>query len=107
MKPIKTPVGFFASLKASVDDLKHGCQNVEDMIEHINQAWEDYDSETIDRIWGHQLACYREIMKCRGDNVYKAPHSGVRKRQNEGADACAYDVDWQLFNECRHWLNQQ
>jgi len=48
------------------------------------QAWEEYDSDILERAWGHLFSCYREIMKHGGSNQYVKPHTGVNKRQKAG-----------------------
>jgi hypothetical protein len=99
-------LGFFNSLKAHVDDIKLGALRIEDMLVGIRQAWDEYDSDTIDRIWAHQLSCYREIMKVMGSNDYVAPHSNIRKRQRVDEDCADYSVDMELYHHCMNVLDE-
>ena len=53
----------------------------------VEQALEEYDADTLERIWSHQFECYRRILACEGDIDYQAPHSGVATRHINGYDA--------------------
>lgn len=93
-------LGFFRSLKTRVDALKATNATLETMMEAIEAAWEDYDYSTLERIWGHQLECYRCILGEEGGNFYEAPHSGVGKRQRSGDAVLDYSVDRTLVERC-------
>jgi len=73
-------LGFFRSLKCRVDHLKNGANDMNELFQAICDAWEEFDQTTLDHIWGHQYDCYRAIIGCLGDNVYEAPHEGMRNR---------------------------
>jgi len=75
-------LGFFRSLKCRVEHLKNGANSIEELFQAIIDAWDEYDAVTLDNIWGHQYDCYREIIRCLGDNVYEALHTGVRNRHD-------------------------
>ena len=94
-------LGFFRSLKCRVEHLKNGRQTINSLYESVLQAWQQYDSDTLQRIWGVQYACYREILRIKGDNEYKTPHTGVRKRGGE------IDLTYneQEFGEAENFVN--
>lgn len=76
-------LAFFRSLKCRVERLKNSRQTLDSLYNSVELAWIQYDSDTLQRIWGVQYACYREILRRKGDNDYKTPHTGVRKRLGE------------------------
>jgi hypothetical protein len=92
-------LGFFRSLKSRVEPLQGDNRTKETLMNAIEQAWEEYDHDTLERVWAHQLACYRCILEDEGGNWYEAPHSGVRRRQNAAQEACDYSVSRQLFDK--------
>jgi hypothetical protein len=56
-----------------------------EMMELIQKAFVEYPTDKLDGIWGCLFNCYREILNSNGNNIYKIPHNGGRKRQkNEG-----------------------
>ena len=93
-------LAFFRSLKCRVENLKKDANNLDILYRAIMRAWNQYDGETLHRIWGIQYACYREILRLKGDNDYKVPHSGVRKL-GPGMNL-SFDVD--EFQEARNLL---
>ena len=48
-----------------------------------------------------QLQIYREVMNCDGNNTYKLPHSGIRKRQREGVEVANFIVPTELYHHAR------
>ena len=57
---------------------------MEDWYEDVLDACNNYDSVTLERIWGHQFACLRSILEDQGGNWYEAPHTSERTRQFHG-----------------------
>ena len=84
-------------MKCRVDELKSQVKSLDQLHEKIEEAWEAYDSDTLERIWAHQFACYREILNNDGGNNYDAPHSGIRTRQNRGEEVVDLEVDQDLI----------
>jgi len=94
-------LAFFRSLKCRVEILKNGAETLNSLYESVLQAWEEYDSDTLQRIWGVQYECYRNILHIKGDNDYTTPHSGVRKRGGE----IDFEIDEDEYNEAENWLD--
>ena len=55
-------LSFFHSLKARVNSIKNGAETVDSLYESVLQAWDEYDSDTLKILWGHQYACDRCII---------------------------------------------
>ena len=53
------------------------------------------------RIHALQLQIYREVMNCDGNNTYKLPHTGIRKRQLDGVEVANYIVPLELYHLAR------
>ena len=61
-------LGFFRSLKCRVEQLKAEDATLENLYDAVQLAWDNYDAATLERIWGHQFACYRSLLKDKGGN---------------------------------------
>jgi hypothetical protein len=94
-------LGLFRSLKCRVENLKDGATTMDELYDSVLEAWDGYDGETLDRIWAHQFECYRQIIRCLGDNCYTAPHSGVRKR----VLAIDLNLNTQEYEEAKEWVD--
>jgi hypothetical protein len=94
-------LAFFRSFKCRVENVKDGANDLDSLYRAVLRAWNNYDSETLHRIWGVQYACYRKILELNGDNEYQVPHSGIRK----GADLIDLSLDLEVFRQARNLLN--
>ena len=63
------------------------------LMDAVEEACDDYDKETLERLFGHLYACYNEILKCEGSNQYNPPHVGTRKNQASGTDLDLVCID--------------
>ena len=72
--------------------------------------FEEYPKETISIEYGHLYANYNECLKHNGDNRYKNPHDGVRKKFSYGErlNKCnlTYDEYLALKHETMSWLTE-
>ena len=94
-------LGFFHSLKVNVGHLKHRARN----IANVQQAYEEYDYDTLNRVWAHLFACYNCILAVDGCNQYTAPHSGVRTRYLRGLEGVDLTIDVENYNRVCRMLN--
>lgn len=92
---------FFASLQAKADKLKLASKSKEVLMDAVTQAYAEYPAEALVRVDALQFEIYRCILKCDGSNQYDLPHSGIRKRQNEGSMVPDYTVPPGLVNKAR------
>ena len=96
-------LGFFRSLKCRVAHAwlvdEQRCLDV--MMEKIEELWQEYDYDTLERIWAHQLDCYREILRLEGGNNYPNPHGGSIVRQRAGRIVANMFVERALVDHCQ------
>ena len=62
---------------------------------------QEYDYDTLERIWAHQLDCYREILRLEGGNNYPNPHGGSIVRQKAGRTVANMFVERALVDHCQ------
>ena len=74
-------LGFFASLQSAY--YQNCPRNSIELIDMVNEAYEDYPSHKINRIWLTLQSCMNEIIKVHGCNQYKIPHMGKEKMEKE------------------------
>ncbi|CAN0400133.1 unnamed protein product, partial [Pylaiella littoralis] len=101
MQPAQSPdininhVRFFASLKSRVWAM-NAC-SVDELAESIYQQYEDYDGETLERVWQSLSKVYNQTLRNVGDNDFAVEHTGVRKRQREGTSEKVVKHDKEAF----------
>lgn len=63
------------------DKLQRQSPTLRKLIENAKTVFDNFSSEKIERIQALKYATYREVLRVKGGNQYKVPHSGIRKRQ--------------------------
>jgi len=91
-------LGFFRSLKMRVNNLKNNGQTTDLLSERVMEAWNSYDANTLERIWGVQYEVYREIMKNKGEINFSNP----RLSRKIGDSNVNLEFDQQVFNEAKN-----
>jgi len=66
-------LGFFNSLQSKQWQLPVA-KTTEELIERVEEAWNEYDPRTLEKVFLTHQATMDEIIKCHGDNTFKAPH---------------------------------
>ena len=74
-------LGFFVALQAMY--YLTAPRNSKDIIEFVQDAYDQYPREKINRIWITLQSCMAEILKIGGDNAYKIPHMGKEKLEKQ------------------------
>ena len=75
-------LGFFRALQSMFHRL---CPNDEQqIIEYVQETYNEYDYKKINYIWLTLMGCYNEIIRCHGDNNYKVPHLGKERLDRRG-----------------------
>ena len=75
-------LGFLASVKSRVWGMNVSSID-EVLVEIIFQQHEEYDGETLERVWQRLCKVYNRTLRKMGDNDFKVEHTGV-KRQRAG-----------------------
>jgi len=84
-------LGFFASLQSRYQSQ---CpSNPMELIEMVQQCFEDYPMNKLRRLWITLQSCYNEVIKSAGDNRYKIPHMNKDKLEREGRLPTVLPVD--------------
>ena len=86
-------LGFFASLKSRVWGMN--ASTVDELVQTIFDQYEEYDGDTLERVWQSLFKVYNQTLRKLGDNDFSVEHTGVRKRQREGTleRVVKYDVE--------------
>ena len=95
----KCDLCFFHSMQRATNRLKANNTTREKLLESVTLAYKNYDIAILERIEGIQHEIYRRILADSGGNQFDMPHSGIRKRQREGADPCNRVVPNKLFHD--------
>lgn len=75
-------LSIFASLQSRQQQI--WTKDVANLVAAVEQVWEEYPWETIERSWVTLFGVYDEILKHRGGNDFKTPHRGARMQQSRG-----------------------
>jgi hypothetical protein len=74
-------LGFFAALQAQYR--KEAPRNAGEIIAMVEQAYDDFPSYKINRIWLSYMQCLNEIIVSNGENDYKLGHMGKAQLERE------------------------
>jgi hypothetical protein len=74
-------LGFFAALQAMY--YRSAPRNAGEIITMVENAFEEFESNKINRIWITYMSCLNEIIDNDGGNDYKIPHMNKRKLERE------------------------
>lgn len=92
-------LGFFNSLQSLAD--KTDADSLSDLLDAVEECYWEYDPETLERVWQAQFNTYNCILKARGGNNFKQPHTGVSKRQRRGQLAVRVKASRVDIEACR------
>ncbi|CAN0505402.1 unnamed protein product, partial [Laminaria digitata] len=95
-------LGFFASLKSRVWGM-NAC-SIDELVEDIFEQYEEYDGDTLERVWQSLFKVYNQTLLAMGDNDFAVEHTGVRKRQREGTLEKVVKYDKEAFEKAYAWL---
>ena len=91
-------LGFFAALKARCNKLKVRARNIDELLDKVRIAYQNYPSDALDKIWAHLFDCYNEILKINGCNQYKPPHRGATIRVRGAPTQVDLSINMHEFN---------
>ena len=97
----KNDLCFFNSLQTQAEKLKEESHSKEVLLQAVIKAYNDYDPMILNRFDALQYAVYREILKDGGNNQYKVPHSGIRRRQRSGLEVVDRSVSAEVYHSAR------
>jgi hypothetical protein len=73
-------LGLFHGMKSAADAIKGKGRSINTCIERMVLSFTSYPSETIQIVWAVLFDIYRLIRLHGGNNDYKLPHTGIRRR---------------------------
>ena len=73
-------LGLFHGMKKNADTIKGTGQDIKTCVERMHLAYQQYPSDRLQHVYGVLYEVYRLTLASNGDNSYKLPHSGVRRR---------------------------
>ena len=97
----KCDLCFFHSMQRATNRLKAHNTTREKLLESVVSAYNNYDTDILERIEGIRHEIYRKMLANSGGNQFDMPHSGVRKRQREGDDPCDRVVPTELYDAAK------
>jgi hypothetical protein len=98
-------LGFFNSLKSRVREIQAYTTDREEMMEIVQNCFDDYPIDNLDGIWGCLFNNYRSIMACDGGNQYLKAHNGGRERRRITGTSVDLSVNIDDYRRCRRLLN--
>ena len=57
---------------------------VDELVQTILDQYEEYDGDTLERVWQSLFKVYNQTLRKLGDNDFSVEHTGVRKRPEGG-----------------------
>jgi hypothetical protein len=69
-------LSFFSALKHDLAHVRYA-NNVNQLIQNVKAAYQNYDPVSINNQWGHLYDVYRTVLQSFGTNQYKVPHGGL------------------------------
>ena len=90
-------LGFFASLQSKA--YEKVSRNLDDLIQNVKKEFDNYDADTLNRVFLTLQGCMIEIMKDGGGNRYKIPHMDKDKLEALGTLPKTLSCDRQLYED--------
>jgi len=97
-------LGFFASLQSKA--YEKVSRNLDDLIQNVKKEFDNYDANTLNRVFLTLQGCMIEIMKDGGGNIYKIPHMDKDKLEALGMLPKTLSCDRQLYEDVVASLGQ-
>ncbi|XP_044325600.1 uncharacterized protein [Triticum aestivum] len=88
---------FFRSLQSHTDC--RAPQSIRELIEGVEEEYQNYDVNTLARSFVTLQSCMREIMREKGGIGYKIPHMQKERRQQEGRLPIALSLNVELVEQ--------
>ena len=98
-------LGFFNALKSRVREIQAYTTDRVQMMEIVQNCFNDYPINNLDGIWGCLFNNYRSIMACDGGNQYLKAHNGGRERRRITGTSVDLSDNLDDYRRCRRLLN--
>ena len=97
-------LGFFRSIQSLTD-----CRSpttIEELIHDVEEEFEAYDEEKLNRVFLSLQMCMREVMKIGGGNRYRNPHMNKSRLERQGRLPHRLSCDRDIYNSALAYLAQ-
>ena len=95
-------LGFFSSLKSRV--WQESFSTCDELAASVATMYDDYDAETLERIWQSLFKIYNQVFRTLGRNDFDVEHSQTEKKQQEGKLHKVVSVDREAYERALAWL---
>ena len=95
-------LGFFSSLKSRV--WQESFSTCDELAASVATMYDDYDAETLERIWQSLFKIYNQVFRTLGRNDFDVEHSQTEKKQQEGKLQKVVSVDREAYERALAWL---
>ena len=99
---------FFHSIKTmarQMNLINEDCESIEEMMDNVLKAFEEYPKEKITDIWACYFNSLRGIMSVDGGNDYKHAHNNSRNLIKTTGTPIDLKVDLEDYDRCVDLLN--
>jgi hypothetical protein len=90
-------LGFFASLQSKA--YEKISRNLDELIRNVKNEFDNYDTDTLNRVFLTLQGCMIEVMKDGGGNTYKIPHMDKDRLEALGMLPKTLSCDRQLYED--------
>lgn len=100
-------LAFFRSLSCRADAIKRDLNigGIDAILESVEAAFDEYDDNTLQIIFGHLFRIYDAVLESNGDNSFPEPHGDVRHNLRYNIDVRTVGVDRQRVQNIRTNVN--
>ncbi|CAN6347256.1 unnamed protein product, partial [Urochloa humidicola] len=88
-------LGFFASLQSLT--LRKNNNNMVELIQNVAKEFEEYDADSVNRVFLTLQGCCIEVMMAGGGNGYKIPHMNKERMERLGTLPISLSCDLSLY----------
>ena len=78
--------------------------SVDELVQNVFDQDEEYDGDTLERVWQSLLKVYHQTLRNLGDNDFRVEHTGVGKRQRDGTLETVVKYDAEAFSAAWDYL---
>ena len=70
----------------------------------IFEQYEEFDGETLERVWQSLFKVYNQTLRKKGDNDFSVEHTEVSKRQRDGTLERVVKYDKEALDKAWEWM---
>ena len=94
-------LGFFCSLKSRVWQRRF--ETLEDMARGVKVMFDEYDAQTLERMWQSLFKRYNQVSGALGKNDFEVVHAQTEQKQKTGILENEVKIDTEAFDRAADW----